>query len=270
MDSFATSKLAWSLLEPPHVLIALLFFGVLMQLAVHEGLQRMGRFCIGFSTGLLVCFVLFPIGDWLIRPLENRFEEPGQLQAVQGIIVLGGGENVGVSADRAVPTIRFAASRLIQFVKLARQYPQAELYYSGGINQRFDHVPPMSQAQVAQSLFHAMGFDDRRVVYESQSRTTYENAVELGRLVSADKKMHPWLLVTSAYHMPRAVAVFRAQGWRIIPYPTDYLATRTMHTLLSPAFMTNMGLAHVAVHEYLGLLAYKINGKTDSLWPRLN
>jgi len=95
--------------------------------------------------------------------------------------------------------------------------------------------------------------------FESRSRTTYENAVFTAALPGVDKR-RPWLLVTSAWHMPRALATFRAAGWNVTPYPVDYrTGTRTPWTEYS--LVDSLRRWGIALHEWAGLLAYRLAGR---------
>ena len=110
-----------------------------------------------------------------------------------------------------------------------------------------------------------LGVPRQRLVLERNARNTWENAEIVYNLVKP-KPGDKWLLVTSAFHMPRAVGVFRRFGWAIIPYPVDYHTSPD--TIRAPlSFAAGLGTFENAFHEWLGLLSYWIAGKTDAAFP---
>jgi uncharacterized SAM-binding protein YcdF (DUF218 family) len=112
-----------------------------------------------------------------------------------------------------------------------------------------------------------IGVPVERVTFEDKSRTTFENAAAATELMKP-KPDENWLLVTSAYHMPRAMACFRKDGWRVFAAPTDYLTPGFF--LFKPEFKLAEHLIQmqIALHEYIGLVAYNLMGKVDSFWPK--
>ena len=103
-------------------------------------------------------------------------------------------------------------------------------------------------------------------MFESQSRNTYENAAYSFSLIKPQKK-EKWVLITSAYHMPRAVGVFRKSGWEVIPYPVDYQTVGPQdYTVYYEGFL-NVKDVRVGLHEWLGLFAYWVTDKTNQLFP---
>jgi uncharacterized SAM-binding protein YcdF (DUF218 family) len=88
------------------------------------------------------------------------------------------------------------------------------------------------------------------------------------RLIANPQPGERWLLLTSAFHMPRAVAVFRAVGFPVEPYPVDWRTTGPAD-LFRPYPSVSEGLRRtdVAVREWVGLLLYRLTGKTAELFP---
>lgn len=250
---FEFSKIVGLLLHPSLLILLSCVVGLLCALVRRTA--RLGRALLMVSAALLV-FAALPMSDWPIEILEDRFPEPTRLpDHVDGIIVLGGAINLGVSAEHDAPTLKAGADRITTFLALARYFPGAKLVYTGGYG----------EADVARDLFGGLGLDLDRVTFERKSRTTWENALFSKRLVQPAEG-ETWLLVTSAIDIPRAVACFRAVGWHITPWPAGYLIQHDRD-----AYLPNLpqGLANLdwATHEWLGLVYYRLRGWTDTWFP---
>jgi uncharacterized SAM-binding protein YcdF (DUF218 family) len=134
--------------------------------------------------------------------------------------MLGGAVDTHITAERGQATLNEAGERVTTMAELSRRFPQARLLLSGGAN----HVltsQPVTESAVARDLLIGLGVDPARIEMEERSRDTCENA-EQGMMLAKPQPGEQWLLVTSASHMPRAVACFRAAGFPIIPYPVDF------------------------------------------------
>ena len=158
-----------------------------------------------------------------------------------------------------------AAERVIGGIELARRFPKARVVYSGGSGNLIEHAVP--EAPIAGPLLERFGIAPDRITLESVSRTTDENARFTRKLVSP-KPGERWLLVTSAYHMPRSIGVFRKAGFDVEAYPVDW-RTRGWIDAGQPFNRLTLGLARTdtAVHEWVGLLAYWLAGRSDALFP---
>lgn len=195
--------------------------------------------------------------DTLLRPLENRYSVPTAQRVDEhvGMIVLGGaiGRPEVYQARGQVP-LGEAAERISLPVGLMRQHPKLELVFSGGEGRLL--TTGVSEAELAKVFYEQQGVDMTRVTLESGSRTTRENAQQVAKLLGP-RCQQPWLLVTSAWHMPRSMAEFEAVGCKVTPYPVDFMTGES-----TP--LTEYSLAHslvrwqTALHEWLGLLVYGV------------
>lgn len=261
--AFLFSKLFWLVLNPANLLGLLV---VVATLAALLGWRRM-------STGILVLLVLFcgaltltPLPDAALSALENRFPRPDltKFQKVDGIIILGGGVDTQRSRIFDTLSLTDAAERLLALVELERRYPEAKFVVSGG-SAEFDQEGAAREADLIRDKFLPLvKIDPARVIFERNSRNTDEN-VRYSRALAAPQSGETWLLVTSAFHMPRAVGIFRQQNWPVIPYPVDYGSIpqqRITYDLL--AGMQNF---YWASHEWIGLFYYWTMGRTHQLFP---
>lgn len=259
---FVASKLLWFLTSPDNLLLLLAASGAVL---LWTRWRRWGRLCVGLALAGLLIMAVLPVGHALMRPLEERFPRPLELPAeVEGIIVLGGYQNQLVFDGRGWPELTAAADRLVAFVDLARRYPDARLVVSGGSGMLLRH--DLKESDVTRAALARLGFDDSRVIYEEASRTTHENAAASKALVRPSRD-GLWLLVTSGWHMPRAVGVFRAQGWRVLPYPVDYRTTPGQAWGFPFQTGQRLTLVSAAMHEWLGLAVYRLTGRSDALFP---
>ena len=104
-------------------------------------------------------------------------------------------------------------------LRLARRFPQARIAFSGGSGNLF--LDSVSEAPIAAELLQEFGVSRDRILLETASRTTAENAIML-RTLLAPKQGEHWLLLTSAFHMPRAIGAFRKAGFEVEAYPVDW------------------------------------------------
>lgn len=259
-----TNYLIWGLVKPSHALLALLLLGGMLALM---GRRRAARVALAAGlAGVLILGVL-PTASWLLAPLENRFPEPELPPRVDGIIVLAGPELPENTAGRQFPQVGDAAERLIAGVMLARKYPDAVLVHSGQGPVLVDaKTGRTSTSDVAHDLFTALGVDERRLVQEDRSTNTCESAREIANRFD-DSRDGVWLLVTSAAHMPRSVACFRAHDWSVIPVPVDYRQPMAEHRTTHIDVTTNLQWVDCAAHEWLGLLYYRLLRRTKELFP---
>jgi len=228
--------------------------------------KRTGRAFATFGVVLLLIAGLTPLGNALMLPLENRFPPWDAARgAPTGIIVLGGAIGPELSAARGTTDLNEAAERVTAAAALALRYPQARIIYSGG-NAKLV-LKGGIEADYAADLFESLGIPRARIEAERQSRNTIENAL-FSMAIARPKPGERWLLVTSAYHMPRAIGIFRHVGFAVEAYPVDW-RTRGPIDLVMPMESVTAGLRRTdtAVHEWVGLFAYWATGRSTALFP---
>ncbi len=193
------------------------------------------------------------IGELLIRPLENAYPPPetGEARWGDAIVVLGGGSKVSSPAEGGAPALtEESTGRLVYGVRLAREMPLPLVFTGGRALGREDRP---SEAEAAARVAKSLGVPEERLLLEERSRTTWENAL----YVSEEFETRAPLLVTSAWHMPRAVYSFRKHGMEPVPAPTLYRSDPAPP--LPTDFLPSSGgfeRSSLALHEYLGLLYY--------------
>jgi uncharacterized SAM-binding protein YcdF (DUF218 family) len=263
---FVLSKLSFLILRPSNAVILAMLAGLILRLVPR--LRRRGTQLFSLALVVLVLSGWTGAGSLLIRPLEDAFSPPAAPERLhpRGIVILGGGIDTDVSTDRGTPEFVDGAERLIAAARLARLYPEAEVIYSGGTNSLTDdgEVP---EADFARDVLVSFGVPAERILVERTARNTIENARKTLELAEPQPSDH-WILVTSAFHMPRAMGTFRAAGWSgIVAWPVDYRTNRDWHIIERHSASEGLSLTDLAVKEWIGLVAYRFAGYTDSIFP---
>lgn len=247
--SFATQPLAW---------VAVLLLAGLLSLSIR---RNWGIGMVWAALSLLLLQGWEPLPDALLRQLEAQYPGPASdasLRQYAGVVVLGGAlEPAYIWEAHEQVALNEAAERMTVPIALLQQYPHLRLLFTGGEGELF--AKGLTEADRSKIFFDSMGVAPQRLMYESASHTTFENAVFSASVPGVDPAL-PWLLLTSASHMPRAMATFRKAGWNVTPYPVDFrTGSRTPWTQYSLAEGARKW--HLALHELLGLLAYRLAGR---------
>jgi uncharacterized SAM-binding protein YcdF (DUF218 family) len=257
---FVLSKTFGLLALPTNFMIILGLIGAVLTLT---RLARPGRGLMVTAILLLVIAGFTPLGNLVLAPLEDRFPawDPAN-GAPDGIVVLGGPIDPDLSLVHGMPVTLGGADRLIQAAALARRYPDARILFTGGSANLVS--TNAKEADQAAELLMSLGVPKERLILERQSRNTYENAV-FSRAMVTPKPGERWLLVTSAYHMPRSVGLFRKAGFPVEPYPVDWRVTSVSD--FETFSVQGLRRTDIAVREWVGLVAYWLRGRTDQLFP---
>ncbi len=263
---FYASKILWFFAAPSNLLMMLLGFGVLLGFT---RFSRGGRALALAALLLLAACGIGPFGNWLMAPLESRFPQGwgGLPEAPTGIIVLGGGVDDRVTSKRRYPLeLNEAGDRILVMIALARRYPDARIVFTGGAADVIETTEE-PEAEAIKARIADYGLDPAHIIFESRSRNTFENAIFTKELVQP-KPGETWWLVTSAWHMPRSMGIFRKAGFTVKAFPVDY-RTAAASDIVRPFSTMGEGLRRtdVAAKEWIGLIAYWLTGKTDALLP---
>ncbi len=257
---FLFGKLVHFLIHPLHIVLALVGIGLLLRLF---GRRRPGAVALWVAGAFVAVVGLTPIGSALAYAIENRVERGDyDLAAVQGVIVLGGSTgHPDLVEAHGTYMLNDGAERLTTLVALRRQRPDLPVIVSGGQGRLIPH--PINEAAITRMLLEDLGVDPSTVEFEDRSRNTHENAVYTREMLG--DRDGPWLLVTSAFHMPRALGSFRQAGIEVIPLPVDYRIGPPSWGMLSPHY--RFGDLDLAFNEIFGLVTYRLLGRTDALFP---
>ncbi len=262
---FYASKLVWFIIQPSSACVLLIVLGLIL---ATTRWRRLGRWLSWTGVVVLLIAGLSPLGNLLILPLEGRFPRPSLVngqRAPDGIIILGGAEQGAIARGRGAMAFNEAGERLLEGALLARRFPRARVVFTGAQVRLFD-AEQIAALSVAQ-LLERLGIARRRIVLEARARNTYQNAL-FSKALAKPKPGERWLLVTSAYHMARAVGCFRKVGFDVVAWPVDYrTAGRGDGTKLFDAVSSGLRRVDFALKEWLGLLVYRLTGRTNAIFP---
>ena len=260
---FILSKTIGIMLLPVNFLIGL---GVLGAILLTTRLASLGRKLSIASLVLLVIAGFSPLGNLLLYSLEQRFPpwDPSH-GAPDGIIILGGSIDPDLSLAHGTTVIRNAADRIVAAAALARRYPNARIVFTGGSANLFSN--DAKEGDFAGEVLESLGIPKSRLTIERLSRNTKENA-DFSKALVAPKEGERWLLVTSAFHMPRSVGLFRKAGFPVEAYPVDWrLGGSGDRFDFTNVAVDGLTRTDIGGREWLGLIAYRATGKIDELLP---
>jgi uncharacterized SAM-binding protein YcdF (DUF218 family) len=257
------AKLIWTCVQPLSLAIILIALAFLL-LAFKR--RRFAGFVLLLDGAMMFVASFTSLGYLLIAPLEDRFPRPAAPPTnVAAIIVLGGGIDGEVSHARQLTELTAGGDRFVEGLRLALLYPDAKLVISGGFGSLV--AEGESDAAAAERFYTGLGIAPERLVLEGQSRSTAENAA-LTRDLIDQSSGGTLLLVTSAFHMPRSVAFFRAAGLEVTAWPTDYRSAGDEPFRFDPTNPPeNLLTMTTGIREWIALLIYSSTGQIDSIYP---
>ncbi|MGX1308026.1 uncharacterized SAM-binding protein YcdF (DUF218 family) [Amorphus suaedae] len=248
---------------PSNALATLLVLGVIGLLA---GGRRLGAATVTLATVLLLVCGYTTLGIGLQYPLERRFPPSPQVTAPPtGIIILGGSIDATLVSDGRPIPLSEAGDRFTAIPDLAARFPDAKIFIASGGAPR--GRPGMTELTLGKELLTSFGIAEDRIIGDHRSVDTWDNA----RFAHDALRPQPgqtWLIVTSAVHMPRTIGAFRASGWTgLVPWPVDYRTRGTEWPGITPMLSAGLGNVDDAAHEWVGLLAYWLRGRSPTLFP---
>jgi uncharacterized SAM-binding protein YcdF (DUF218 family) len=226
--------------------------------------RRSAAMVSGVALAVLVTASLSPFGNMLFTPLEQRFPYLAYPdQPVDGIIIIGGSYDTVSHSYESEIVLREDTDPVSVVPDLARRYPSAKIIFSGGSSD----MSRLSEAAVVKQIFISWGVPADRILTEEQSQTTEQNARYTAQLLKPTPQSR-WLLVTSSYHMPRAMGAFRKAGFDVWAFPAGP-RTHGWQDFWRPASTATDNLRRVdlAIHEWLGLVDYRLRGFSDEWFP---
>jgi uncharacterized SAM-binding protein YcdF (DUF218 family) len=254
---FWLSKALWTFADPANFLLIVAAAGAAL---LWIGAARGGRAVLSVVLAILLLISVAPVGGYMLAFLEGRFPAVEEPTTVDGIVLLGGAIDAANYYEHRGSGYTSSIGRVVEAARLAKRHPTARVIVVAGPQLETGR----SEADATRALLLELGVESGRIDLEVHSRNTFENA-QFVKQIAQPKPGEHWLLVTSAFHMPRAMGCFRAAGFPVEAFPVDYRYS----ALTAPRFDLFDGLSELkyAIHEYTGLLVYRLSGKTLSLLP---
>jgi uncharacterized SAM-binding protein YcdF (DUF218 family) len=239
------------------LIISLLLMGTGVVLILFTKRQKLGKVLVPVGLVFLIVISMPMIPDLMLASLEEIHEPlsvsniSGDFSAVQYIVVLAGGHYWNETRPLSSQFNYHGLVRLVEGIRLARQFPQAKLILSGGPGNS-----SISEAVIMKQLAEQLGISPGNIILETESMTTADEV----SLIKPILEKTPFILVTSAAHMPRALSLCRKQGLNPIAAPTGFLKVSQHVKWFGWPNTRNIDKVDFALHEYLGLLKDKFLG----------
>lgn len=236
------------LVVPSH-LIALLFIAGLVALLSRRS-RRIAIFLLGTGAALYIVFGVGPVSYWLLGRLEQRhpaIHSFDHLRDIGTIVILTGHAEPDPYFPISSAARSSTAFRIMEAARLWKVFPEKQILISG-----FEMA-----AGIMKKVLVSLGVPESQISIEGRSGNTYESAVNIQKIMGG----RSFILVTSAGHMPRTMGVFRKLGMNPVPAPADYqTGQRCMDAHFFPT-PSHLGYSDLAIHEYLGILWYRLKGR---------
>lgn len=249
------TEILWSLLQPSTLLT------LLVAAALAATWVRWTALAATLLTAFLVVVVAvvwLPFDEWLGAPLETQVQPAPLPDRVDGVVILGGAVDWRVTRDRQQLALNDAGERIAAAAALAQRYPDARIVFTGSFADAF--ADDFRVRATSNSLFFGPHFGDRDLLFLGEARSTYEDAL-LALEAASPSESETWVLVTSAWHMPRALGTFEALGWTLAPFPVDYRTSGDAN--VAPSWDVAATLADLdrLVREWGALAVYRRAGR---------
>ena len=257
--SFYLSKILWLIFSPFNLLIYIFFISFILFFLKKK---KISYFLFFISFCIFNIFSVFPLGKFLIYNLEKNYHDFIIPENVDGILILGGATNPFLTDQFNQINLNNSSERLIESIKLIKKYNNAKVVFSGGLGSI--EYPKLSHAKVAERFFTELGLPINKIKFEYKSRNTYENILFSKKIVKP-KQNEKWILITSAFHMNRAMFIGEKNNWNFIPYAVDFRQPKKIHLIPNLNFMENISQLQLGAHEWIGLVSYYFMGRTKRI-----
>ena len=259
--TFYLSKFLWYLFNPFNCIIFLLILSVILNFLKFLKFSKIilyFAFLLFFITGVL------PTGSYLLYLLEKNYHNKINLpEKIDGMIILSGATNPFLTKEYDQIALNDGVERLTESIQLIKKYPKAKVFFAGGSG--YVEYPDLNHSDVAKKFYESLDVNTKNIFFDKKSRNTYEN------IVFAKMKFNPninekWILVTSAFHLKRAISVGEKLGWELIPYATDYKLPKKFRWKFSINFFGNLGSFKNSSHEWVGIISYYLMGRSSKIF----
>ena len=256
--SFYLSKILWLIVNPFNIFIFITLFTMFLYFI---NFRRLSLIIYLINSIFIALISFLPIGSYLTYIIEKEFHTNTKFpDQVDGILILGGATNPLLFKEFDQISLNGSAERLVESVMIIRKFEKAKVIFSGGsgIVNRSD----LGHSQVAKLFYKKMGVDINKIFFEDKSRNTHENII-YSKKIAKPKKNENWLLITSAFHMKRALLIAEKNNWKFIPYAVDFKNIKEFKLTPNLNLLSNLNSFQSGLHEWLGLVSYYLMGRTE-------
>jgi len=259
--SFYLSKILWLILSPFNIFIFITLLSIFLYFIKLRRLSLI-IFLINFVFIALISF--FPIGSYLIYNIEKEYHSNIKPpEKIDGILILGGATIPQLYNEYNQISLNGSSERLVESVFIIKKFDKAKVIFSGGSG--IINRPDLGHSQVAKSFYEKIGIEIEKIIFEEESRNTYENII-YSKKIANPKINENWLLITSASHMKRALLIADKSNWKLIPYAVDFKNIKNFKLIPNLKLLKNLNSFHQGSHEWLGLVSYYLMGRTDKVF----
>lgn len=242
---FLLKKFVTFFVEPLGLVLTLFVIGLYL---LHVKKYRLAKPVLSGALFLLLLFSYPPFANFLVQNLENQYQKFDYKKDVRYIHVLGNGHNTDPSQPISSQISSGGTKRVLEGIIIHKNMPHSKIIFTG-----YEGDTNTTNALMNAKLAHALGVEYKEMIINGKPVDTKEEALFTKSLVGDA----PFVLVTSATHMPRAVMLFRALGMNPIPAPTNYYKSEFRGYFQAPDPLYLL-ISTFAVHEYLGILWAKL------------
>ena len=258
--SFYLSKIVWIILNPFNILLISILLGFLLSFLSNKTFSKI---IYSLTFIFFIITAVMPTGKFMIYQLEKKFHVLESLpNKIDGILILSGATNPVLTKEYNQISLNDSVERLTESIQLMKKYSNTKIIFSGGSglinNQKLTH------SEVARLFFANFEITLENIVYENKSRNTYENIL-FSKKIANPKINENWLIVTSAFHMPRALNIAEKLDWKFIPYAVDFRVMKKFSWKPTIKFLENISKFQTASHEWVGLVAYYWIGRSSKI-----
>ena len=217
--------------------------------------NNLSKVFLGLAFGVMTLYSYPPFANYLVENLENKYPKYDYTAQVKYIHVLGSGHNVDPEQPLSSQISGAGIKRNVEGILIHKKIENSTIIFTG-YKGRTDTPNAVMNASFAKAL----GVNEENLIVSGLPKDTKEEAVFVKSILGDA----PFILVTSATHMPRAMMLFESLGLNPIPAPTDFYKKSFDATALKSYFVAprvdSFYLSTVAMHEYIGILWDKVRG----------
>ena len=259
--SFYLSKTIWLLFNPFNIFIIFTILTIILYLI---SFRKISKTIFLINSFYLILISILPIGNYLIYKIEKEFHSYTNIpDTLDGILILGGATNPSMYKEFNQISVNGSAERLIESVSIINRFKNSKIIFSGGSG--VVNRPDLGHSQVAKLFYEKIGLEKSKIIFEDNSRNTYENIL-FAKKLAKPKKNENWLLITSAFHMKRAMLIASKNNWELIPYAVDFKTMKNFRFVPSLNLLSNINSFQYGSHEWLGLISYYLMNRTSKIF----